>query len=199
MNITWPNNALHGQLWRRPQNTYTARETLLRNNAVSFVTNPYKMVYFVILNSDLYSAGVLDDIYKGFRPVLRGGCCHNAQGCVRNRTSNPEDDKSRDLTYCSHKPEWFVTANPERSVLITIITWNLQFHLVNVYILHWKYKYGPRSESRFACYPHCYVTWCLTIPVGKGRCTCDALPYTLNIVVFKTVSKNSATIKRIYK
>ena len=149
------------------------------------------MVYFVSLNSDLYSTGVLDDIYKGFRPVLRGGCCHNARGCVRNRTSNPEDDKSRDLTYCSHKPGCIVTANPERSVLITIITWNLQFHLVNVNILHWKYKYGARSESRFA--------WCLTMPVGKGRCTCDALPYTLDIVVFKTVSKNSATIKRIYK
>ena len=48
---------------------------------------------------------------------------------------------------------------PDRSDLITIITWHFQFHLVNVSILHWKYEYGARSKSRFVCYSHCNVTW----------------------------------------
>ena len=34
-----------------------------------------------------------------------------------------------DLTYCSHKPECIVTANPDRSVLIKIITRCFQFNL----------------------------------------------------------------------
>ena len=32
--------------------------------------------------------------------------------------------RPRDLTYCSHKPQCTVMANPDRSVLITIITWH---------------------------------------------------------------------------
>ena len=91
--------------------------------------------------------------------------CHNTRGRVRNRKSNPEGVSPRDLTYCSHKPECIVTTNPDRSVLITIITWHFQFLPVNVSILHLKYEYHARSESRFACYSHCYVTWC---PLTKG-------------------------------
>ena len=53
-----------------------------------------------------------------------GVCCPNAQGRVRNRKSNPEVVSPRDLTYCSHKPECIGTPNPDRSVLITIITWH---------------------------------------------------------------------------
>ena len=55
---------------------------------------------------------------------------------MRNRKSNPEGVSPRDLTYCSHKPECIVTTNPDRSVLITIITWHFQFRPVNVSILH---------------------------------------------------------------
>ena len=89
-----------------------------------------------------------------------GVCCPNARGRVRNRKSYPEGVSPRDLTYCSHKPECIGATNPDRSVLIPTITWHFQFRPVNVSILHLKYEYRARSESRFACYPHCYVTWC---------------------------------------
>ena len=81
-------------------------------------------------------------MFKGLRPVLEGFVV-----------------TMHDLTYCSHKPECIVTTNPDRSVLITIITWHFQFRPMNVSILHLKYDYPARSESRFACYSHCYVTW----------------------------------------
>ena len=46
-----------------------------------------------------------------------------------------------------------------------------QFHLMNVSILHLKYQYGARSESRFACYSHCYVMWCpLTMKFVDLQC-----------------------------
>ena len=104
------------------------------------------------------------------------------------------------ISYCSHKPGCIVTTNPDRSVLITIITWHFQFRPVNVSILHLKYEYRARRESHFACYSHCYVTWCpLTIPVVKGRCARDALPHAFHIGVFKVVRSISAAIKHIYK
>ena len=96
--------------------------------------------------------------FKGLRPIL-GDYCHNARGYVRNRKWDPKAVRPSDLTYCSHKPACIVTTNPDRSVLITIITWHFQFHVVNVSILHLKYKYGAQSESHFACYSHRYVTW----------------------------------------
>ena len=40
--------------------------------------------------------------------------------------------------------------------------YNVTFSIspVNVSILRSKYEFRARSESRFACYYHCYVTWC---------------------------------------
>ena len=97
--------------------------------------------------------------------------CHNARGRVRNRKSNPEGVTPRDLTYCLHKPECIVTTNPDRSVLIPIITWHFQFRPVNVSILHLKYDCRAWSESRFACYSHCYVTWYpLTTGIVASQC-----------------------------
>ena len=67
--------------------------------------------------------------------------------------------------------EGIVTTNPDRLVLITIITWHFQFLPVNVSILHLKYDYRARSESRFACYTHCYVTWYpLTMGIVASQC-----------------------------
>ena len=98
-------------------------------------------------------------------------CCHNARGRVQNRKSNPEGVSLRDLTYCSHEPECIVTTNPDRSVLIRIITWHFQFRPVNVSVFHLKYDYRARSESRFACYSHCYVTWYpLTTGIVASQC-----------------------------
>ena len=96
-------------------------------------------------------------LFKGLRLVPEGFV---VTMLVRNSKSNPESVSPRDLTYCSHKPECMVTTNPRRSVLILIITGHFQFHPVNVSILHLKYEHSARRESHFACYPHCYVTWC---------------------------------------
>ena len=110
-------------------------------------------------------------LFKGLRPVLEGFVVTMHEGRVRNRKSNPEGVSPRDLTYCSHKPERIVTTKPDRSVLITIITWHFQFRPVNFSILHLKYDYRARSESRFACYSHCYVTWCpLTTGIVASQC-----------------------------
>ena len=126
---------------------------------------------------------------------------------MRNRKSNPEGVSPRDLTYCSHKPEWMVTTNPDRSVLITIITRHFQFHPVNVSILHLKYEYRARSESRFPCHSHCYVTWCpLTtrIVASQFPSSRDAALVTRYLRPFISACLNSSktistTIKHICK
>ena len=58
-----------------------------------------------------------------------------------------EKRSPRDLTYCSHKPECIGTTNPDRSVLITIITWHYQFHSENVSNLHVKGAYGLEARA----------------------------------------------------
>ena len=79
---------------------------------------------------------------KGLRPVLVGSVVTMHEGACETGIQNPEADRPMDLTYCSHKPECVVTTSPDRSVLITIITRNFQFQLVNVDIRHLKYGYG---------------------------------------------------------
>ena len=118
------------------------------------------------------------------------------------RKSNPEVFKPRDLTHCSHKLKSTVTTDPIRLILIMIITRHFQFHLVNVSILQSKYEYDAQSESRFACYSHCSITWC-TLMTGivashASRQAHDALHDPFNTSMFKSVRKNSATIKHIY-
>ena len=54
-------------------------------------------------------------------------CCHSARGHVRTGRLNPEAVRSRDWTYCSHKPECIVTTNLARPVLVTIIRWLFNF------------------------------------------------------------------------
>ena len=96
---------------------------------------------------------------KGIRPVPGRFGCPNALGLVRNRNSNPGGVSHRDLTYCSHKPECIGTTNPDRSVLITIITWHFQFHPVNISNLHVKGAYVFEARA-VTCSSHCYVTSC---------------------------------------
>ena len=113
---------------------------------------------------------------------------------MRNRKSNPEDVSPRDLTHCSHKPECIVTTNPDRSVLITIITWHFQFRPVNVSILHLNYDFRAGSESRFACYSHCYVTWYpLTAGIVTSQCPSarDAVLATSYLTPFISACLNS--------
>ena len=61
--------------------------------------------------------------------------------------SNPEGISPRDLTYCSHKLECIGTTNPARSVLIAIITYNFQFHPVNVSNLNVKGAYVLEARA----------------------------------------------------
>ena len=132
-------------------------------------------------------------VFKGLRPVLEGFVVTMHEG-VQNRKSNPEGVCPRDLTYCSHKPECIVTTNPDRSVLITIITWHFQFRPVNVSILHLKYDYRAWSESRFASYSHCYVTWYpLTTGIVASLCPSarDAVLVTRYPTPFISASLNS--------
>ena len=69
--------------------------------------------------------------FKGLRPVLEGFVVPMHQGVC------------------------------ETGSQITIITWHFQICPVSVSIIPLKYEYRAQSKSRFACYSHCYVTWCL--------------------------------------
>ena len=125
-------------------------------------------------------------MFKGIRPVLEGFVVTMHEGAC--------ETGSQILTYCSHKPECIVTTNPNRSVLITIITWHFQFCPVNVSILHFKYDYRARSESRFACYSHCYVTWYpLTTGIVASQCPSakDAVLVTRYLTPFISACLNS--------
>ena len=105
-----------------------------------------------------YHDGMIDidivqcHIFKGLIPVLEGFVVPMHEGACE--TGNPERVSPRDLTY---KPECIGTTNPDRSVLIKIITWHFQFHQMNV---NNKMRICARSESRFTCPSYCYVTWC---------------------------------------
>ena len=129
-----------------------------------------------------------------------------ARGRVRNRKSNPEGVSPRDLTYSSHKPEYIVTTNPDRSALIPIITWHFQFRTVNVGILHLIRLSCSKLEPFRVLLPllrpvvplndgNCRIT----MPVDKGPCARDALPHAYHIDVFKFIFTISTAIKHIYK
>ena len=123
---------------------------------------------------------------------------------MRNGKSNREAYRPRDLTYCSHKPECIVTTNPDWLELTTIITRHFQFHHVNINVLHLKYEYGARGENCFACYFHSYVKWCRLTPgivaskFPSATDTCNVLPQTFDIGVFKTVKTNLTTVGHIH-
>ena len=137
-----------------------------------------------------FSHGMGDyDQIKGLRPVLEGFVVTMHEGACEPGSQIP-----RDLTYCSHKPECIVTTKPDRSVLITIITWHFQFRPVNASILHLKDDYRARSESRFACYSHYYVTWCpLTTGIVTSQCPSarDAVLVTRYLMPFISACLNS--------
>ena len=62
--------------------------------------------------------------------------------------------KPRDWTQCPHLPDYTVTANPDRSVLITIITSHFKFHPMNISILYLKVEFSARSQVSFKCQSH---------------------------------------------
>ena len=80
-------------------------------------------------------------IVKGVRPILEVFVTIH-EGACEQEVQAPEVVESKDWTCCSHKPEKFVTTQPDRSALIPIRI----RHFNNV--------------VHFACYTHCYVTWC---------------------------------------
>ena len=117
--------------------------------------------FFVWISDVVKNVNLVYNTYDyGMKTGSGGVRCHNAQGRVRNSKSNLEGVRPRDLKYCSHKPECIVTTNPYGSILIAFITCHFQFRPMNASILYLKCQYRARSESRFACFSHCYVTWC---------------------------------------
>ena len=103
---------------------------------------------------------------------------------------------------CSHIPECMVTAHTHRSVIITIVTCHFPFYLVNFTT---KCEYGVQRESRFACFSHYCVTWCLlTTGIVDSQCSSskDAVLVTRQptplISACLNLFKNSTTIKHIY-
>ena len=127
-----------------------------------------------------------------------GVSSHVARGRVRHSKSNPEAVRPMDFTCCSHKPECIVSSCPDKSILITTITWQFQFHLVNVSIRHLRYEYRARSESRFACCSHCYITWCpLTTGSVVSQCPSSKDVSPVNVASHPLISASSNPLKRI--
>ena len=77
-----------------------------------------------------------------------------------------------------------MTTNPDRSVLIPIITGHFSFQPVNVSILNLKDEYGTRSDARFTRFSHCYVTWC---------------PLTTGIVISLPSSRDAVFVTSFFK
>ena len=84
--------------------------------------------------------------FKGWKPVLEGFVVTMHEGAretgsqTRGRLAEGFDVLfAKAWVHCDNKPD--------RSVLITIITWHFQFHPLNISILHLKYEYRARSES----------------------------------------------------
>ena len=121
---------------------------------------------------------MIKSMFNRLRPVLEGFVVTVHEGAYETGSQIP-----RDLTHCLHKPKCIVTTNPGRLVLITIITWQFQFHPMNVSILCLKYKFRVRSESRFICYPPCYIIRC---------------PLTMGIVASQYPASRDAALMTCY-
>ena len=146
--------------------------------------------------------------FLGIKTGSGGVCCRNAWGCLWNRESNPEADRPRYLTYCSHKPDCIGTTKPDRSVLITIIKWHFQFHSVNVCNLHVKGTYVLEARDVTHAPPIVNITWCpLTgivasrYPSSRNavlvrRCLTPLLSACLNMVKATLPQQNIFTTNR---
>ena len=87
---------------------------------------------------------------KGLRPVLEGFVVPMNEGAREAGSQIPRANALGIWLPASHKPECIGTTNPDRSVLIPIITWHFQFHSVNVSNLHVKgtFVLEARAVSR---------------------------------------------------
>ena len=81
-------------------------------------TNTEKNTY---IKTDNDLVGSHYNIDKGLRPDLEG-LLSKCMSVHASRKPNP-GLLAWGMMYCSHKPECIVTTNPNRSVLITIITY----------------------------------------------------------------------------
>ena len=138
------------------------------------------------------------------RPVPKGSVVTVDEGACEQEV-NPEAVRPRYLMHYSHKPECIVTTNPDRSVLITIITWH--FHFASWMLVSplktriWCSK-GEPFRVLLILLRHVVPlndgNCRLTMPVVKGRCARDAQPHTFNISFFRSNKKDCAAIKHIY-
>ena len=110
-------------------------------------------------------------VVKGLRPVLGGVCCHNAQGCVRNRRSF---GRGIGRTFCTRPST--CDKKTRQFGLNHDYDMTFSFYLVNVSIPHIKGEYGARIESHFnTCRQGTLCSW--------------RLPDTFNISVFNVVKR----------
>ena len=108
--------------------------------------------------------------------------------------------------HCQHNPEFINCDNKPRQIGLNH-NYNMTFSISPRESLYSPFKiriWCSKREPFHVLLPllHHVVplndgNYCLTMPVVKGHCTCGALPYTFNISMFKTVEKNSATIKHL--
>ena len=114
-------------------------------------------------------------LFKGLRLVLEGSVVTMHEGACETGSKIP-----RDLTYCSHKPQ-----NPDRSVLITNITWHFPFCPVNVSILHLKYDYPHLPD-----WPTEWLLWQWQYPGTFKGCGVKTLKYMFCGVSPSDLSRN---------
>ena len=107
------------------------------------------------------------DLFKGVRPVLQGFVVTMHDGACKTGSQNLRPLGSGIWhTVCGiwrtvrTRPKCNVITNPDRSVLILIITWHVSLQSVYVHILNLKGKYGTQIESCLTCYSQIYVMWC---------------------------------------
>ena len=103
------------------------------------------------------------DQYLGNKTGSWWVCCNNARGWVWNRKSNREAEGLDALCIMTTKPD---------------MSWMLAFSTEND-------ENAARSDSRFACYAHCHVTWYpLTTGIVASQCPSlirDAVLLTCNL------------------
>ena len=117
-------------------------------------------------------------------------CNFHSRGCLPNKKSNPE---GFDVLFAEARVH---RDNEPRQIGLNH-DFHLQFHFVNVSIIHLKYEYLARSERRFAWCSYCYVIWCpLTTGIVAPQCLSskDAALVTHYLPPLISVSLN--TLKR---
>ena len=111
-----------------------------------------------------------------------------SQDARKSQANKPTCKTGSQIPYCSHKPECIGTTNPDRSVLITILTWQFPFNPVNVSNLHVKGTFV--RGSLFPLLRH-------VVPLNDGPVTRKMYPFDDVIMIFILLMFYDRTTKSI--